>query len=191
VEIAIRSRPRSAKPLPRSKGPDKARYLTVHRWNSINSELRLRPYIRWLIVATAHRRLAARPIATCLSWGIPAASIKHKPTTKRPNAIHLGCMMDLNGSPHSNAEPWMVPEVPRRVFDYSRPIRPRFGGFSLPITIRRLATMCVRPDTPLTPDHSPGRRQAGRGFLVAARSIKGGVSRRVAQSLGPLSPRFR
>ena len=38
---------------------------------------------------------AANPTAMCLSWGSPAAIIKDRPATKRPNAINLGSMANL------------------------------------------------------------------------------------------------
>ena len=42
---------------------------------------------------------ATKPAAICLSWGSPAAIIKHRPVTKRPNAIHLGNMANLIVAP--------------------------------------------------------------------------------------------
>ena len=42
---------------------------------------------------------ASTAAAICLSWGSPAAIIKHRPVTKRPNAIHLGSMANLIVAP--------------------------------------------------------------------------------------------
>jgi hypothetical protein len=42
---------------------------------------------------------ASTAAAICLSWGSPAAIIKHRPVTKRPNAIHLGSMAILIVAP--------------------------------------------------------------------------------------------
>jgi hypothetical protein len=42
---------------------------------------------------------ASTAAAICLSWGNPAAIIKHKPVTKRPNAINLGSMANLIVAP--------------------------------------------------------------------------------------------
>ena len=43
------------------------------------------------VVPTARRRMLGR-LGICIQarWGRPAANIKHRPVTKRPNAIHLG-----------------------------------------------------------------------------------------------------
>ena len=38
---------------------------------------------------------ASTAAAICLSWGSPPAIIKHRPVTKRPNAINLGSMANL------------------------------------------------------------------------------------------------
>src|SRR6476660_9885533 len=42
---------------------------------------------------------ASTAAAICLSWGSPAAIIKHRPVTKRPKAIHLGSMANLIVAP--------------------------------------------------------------------------------------------
>jgi hypothetical protein len=46
----------------------------------------------WARRGDGHLRHAKMAAAMCLSWGSPAAIIKHRPVTKRPNAIHLGSM---------------------------------------------------------------------------------------------------
>ena len=42
---------------------------------------------------------ASTAAAIFLSWGSPAAIIKHRPVMKRPNAIHLGSMANLIVAP--------------------------------------------------------------------------------------------
>ena len=47
-----------------------------------------------------HASTDARPIARCLRYGRPAPiNSDANPAAKRPNAIHLGCMVNLVGSP--------------------------------------------------------------------------------------------
>jgi hypothetical protein len=47
-----------------------------------------------------HASTDVRPIARCLRYGRPAPiNSDANPATKRPNAIHLGCMVNLVGSP--------------------------------------------------------------------------------------------
>ena len=55
-----------------------------------------------LCAASTHASTDVRPIARCLRYGRPAPINSDAiPATKRPNAIHLGCMVNLVGRPPS------------------------------------------------------------------------------------------